>query len=278
MKLALAGLSFVVKPDGLLTEEEHAAITRLDGVSTIAADAAFRLEVEDRPPADETIETAGRPADVHAEGRLVRLAHRDFEAALDIRRRLGVLRRDPAGAFPLEVTLRTAMCCVLPLADGVALHAGGAVLPPGGVVFFGPSGAGKTTAAACCPYPVLSDELVAVRCELFEVRATGFWGELAPPDMLVRRAPLAAVVELAKGPRLSIIPLAPEEAFRRLLSCIVLPASDALWNHALATVARLVRAVPCLRLTWSSTRSPWEELCTAIEAARELASDRRRSA
>jgi len=278
VKLALAGLRFVVEPDGLLTAGERAAITRLDEQVTASEGLPFRLELESRPPADETIEAAGRPADVHAEGRLVRLAHRDFEAALDIRRRLGVLRRDPAGAFPLEVTLRTAMCCALPLAEGVALHAGGAVLPPGGVVFFGPSGAGKTTAAACCPHPVLSDELVAVRGDPFEVRATGFWGELAPAGTTARLAPLAAVVELAKGPRLSITPLAPEEAFRHLLSCIVLPASDALWNHALATVARLVRAAPCLRLSWSPTRSPWEDLCSAIEAAREPASDRRRSA
>lgn len=278
MKLALAGLRFVVGPDGLLTVGERAALVRLDEQATAFVGLPFRLEIEDRLPADETIAGAGRPAEVHAEGRLVRLAHRDFEAALDARRRLGVLRRDPAGTFPLEVTLRTAMCCLLPLAGGVALHAGGAVLPPGGVVFFGPSGAGKSTAATCCPYSVLSDELVAVRGDPLEVRATGFWGELASTGASVRGAPLAAVVELAKGPRLSISPLAPEEAFRRLLSCIVLPASDALWNLALANVARLVRAVPCLRLSWSPARSPWEDLPTAIEAAREPASNRRRSA
>jgi hypothetical protein len=102
-----------------------------------------------------------------------------------------------------------------PLVRALPLHAAGVALPSGGVAFFGPSGAGKTTLSSCSPYPVLSDELVVARLgEPATLIRSGFWGEGSGPP--VSPAPLTALVELGKGPRFTLERLRPTEALRRL--------------------------------------------------------------
>jgi hypothetical protein len=170
------------------------------------------------------------------------------------------------------------MCCRLPLAGGVALHAAGVVVDGHGVVFFGASGAGKSTLAGTSPHPVVSDELVAVAGNPFELRRTGFWGALderrgAPPA-----APLAALVELDKGPRLELEPLDAATAFRRLLPVVVLPPAPELWRQATAVVARLVATVPVLRMAWHPAQPPWAAIVASVERKHGPAEGWRRSA
>ena len=135
-----------------------------------------------------------------------------------------------------------------------------------GVVFFGPSGAGKTTVASTSPFPVLSDELVAVAPgRPFDLVRSGFWGEGGPGGR--RRAPLALLVDLAKGPTLRLTRLRPAEAAGRVLGSVPVPHAPPLWSRALAVVADLVQRVPVYRMEWSPYEPPWERLAGVLAGA-----------
>lgn len=259
MNVSLPGAEFSVLPDDALSVAEISALARLRRLGAPAASQRFTLTVRQRPPLRGAAGGGAAPA-LRTSGLAVGLDHHDFEAALNFERGCGLLLRDGTAAFPLESTLRTAMCCALPLRGGVALHAAGVVVGGRGVVFFGPSGAGKSTLAASSPHPVLSDELVAVTGTPFELQPTGFLGELDEADGVPAAAPLAALVELAKGPRLELEPLDAATAFRRLLPVVVLPSAPPLWQAATAALHRLVESVPAVRLAWHPAEPPWEDL------------------
>jgi len=199
----------------------------------------------------------------------VRASHRAFVAELDPFGCRGSLFRDGTWAFPLEITLRTAMACRLPLAGGIPLHSAGLVLDGSGVAFFGASGAGKSTLSGMSPHPVLSDEVVAIvhagtARSAFALVTTGFWGTLGWANAPRGLYPLRALIELDKGPSFRLDPLAPREAVRRLISSCLLPPAPPLWSHALTAIGRMARAVPVYRMAWSPAEPPWESLRAAI--------------
>jgi hypothetical protein len=257
MRIALAGITFDVGPDDVLGPDELSTMRRL--AREIDEPARLRLTVVDAH--DTTGPAVGMPASVECVGDKVTLAHATFAASLDPFRGEGVLRRRPGAAYPLEITLRVALASQLPLAGGLPLHAAGVVVQGRGVAFFGVSGAGKSTLAATSPYPVLSDELVAVSGgEGFGLAASGFWGALGDGELLRGRFPLRALVQLGKGPTLRWNVLPPQTALRDLINVLLVPACPPLWNAALAVVARLLQVVPVYRMEWNPTAPPWPEM------------------
>jgi hypothetical protein len=273
MRIELAGLAFDVGPDRVLTNEEQAALGALDrtGAARDPRAPEIRLEIVPGEPVEGP--PAGSPdhgpAAVTETNGGISLRHARFAADLEPLQRHGRLRRDPSTSAPLEITLRTALCCALPLEGCVALHAAGLVIDGRGAVFFGPSGAGKTTLSRLSPHPVLSDELVVVSGPPWELRPSGTWGEFGPQSTSLDAVPLEVLADLGKGSKTVFTPLATGAALRRLLGVVVLPPSVSLWDRALGIVAELVRSVPTFRLEWSPAAPPWRALETVLSSENE---------
>jgi hypothetical protein len=269
--LSVGGLPFVVTPGpGFSANEEEWLLRLRDEAGEAPARSArtFQLDLVAVPPwtsDDRSLFPDDRPARIESHGQSVRISRSDFVAELDPGSARGRLfRRDP-GIAALQVALKTAMAARLPFEGGLPLHAAAVVRDGEGLVFFGPSGAGKSTLASTSPFPVLSDELVAiVRDDLFRVRATGFWGTLDREGAPRGSHAVAALFELAKGPRLEIERLDPAPALRRLLGVVLVPPVGAVWSRALGGLKEFVTRVPVLRLTWSRTEPPWDELSSVL--------------
>lgn len=272
MRLVLAGCPFVVGPDAALAPDERA---RLEALARAAPGRAFdapefRLTLVDEPPwpgASAANYEDHVAASVRAEGGRVRVTHRRHLAELDLEALEGRLQRARPGEGAVEITLRVALSARLPSLGGLPLHAAGLVLDGAGLAFFGPSGAGKSTLSALAPGPVLSDELVAVTLDPPVLRATGFWGGGESAERPPAEVPLAALVELARGPGFRLERQAPDEAFRRLLGVLLVPPLPRLWQEAMALAARAVREVPVHRMHWSPDDPPWDRLRRAILTA-----------
>jgi hypothetical protein len=291
--IRLGGLSFEVVPAEALSPAESRALSRLagggarlpdDAASARAPDASHRTPfvLELRGDLGASVEaargTAGpssdddAPAAVDWRNGRVTVRHRRLAAELEPAAGTGWLRRDASVGWPLEVTLRAALAARLPLEGGLPLHAAGLVVEGWGTAFFGPSGAGKSTLAAASPHPAVSDEMVAIAPaggRGFLLGGAGFWGTLEGGDRPSVLVPLAALVELDRGPALRVEPLDPTKALRRLVASTLVPPGPPLWSAALAATARLVREVPVFRLAWSALQ-PWEEVEEALRRAEAI--------
>jgi hypothetical protein len=270
VRFRAGGVRFSVGPDTALLPTERAAIGRLDGDEGDDTQVPFRIDLVAAPPwtsDDPALFPRWEPAVQRWDGERLRCSHRSFTAEVDPFSGLARLHRREERAYPLEAVIRTAMMARLPLLGGLAFHAAGVVAHGRGVVFFGPSGAGKTTVAATSPFPVLSDELVAVAPgHPFDLVRSGFWGE-GPEGGRTNPAPLALLIDLAKGPALSLTRLPPAEAAGRVLGSVPVPLAPPLWSRALAVVAELVGQVPVYRMEWSPAEPPWERLAEVLAKA-----------
>lgn len=252
-----------------------------------AADAGrppFRIRLERRPTAAPD-DASPAPARVEWDGARLRLAHARFEAEIDPAAATAVVRREAGSAAGLVTTLRTAASARLPLHGGVLVHAAALARGGTGLVFFGPSGIGKSTLSARSPWPVLSEELVAVAPgpgpdEGWCVSGAALPASDAEAEVVNRERPLAALVELAQGPRFSLEMLDAPTALRQLLGSIAVPPAPPLWRAAVAVSAVLARSVRCYRMAWSLDEDPFEPIALALaadpprvatEAARERA-------
>jgi hypothetical protein len=291
--IRLGGLAFEVVPAEALSPAESHALSRLAGsggrlpgnaAGGCARDASprppFVLELRgglgasaeaapgNVPPSSDD----DAPAAVDWRDGRVTVRHRRLAAELDPGAGTGWLCRDASVGWPLEVTLRAALAARLPLEGGLPLHAAGLVVEGQGTAFFGPSGAGKSTLAAASPHPAVSDEMVAIAPagrRGFLLGGAGFWGTFDGGERPPVLVPLAALVELDRGPALCVEPLDPTKALRRLVASTLVPPGPRLWSAALAVTGRLVREVPVFRLAWSPVQ-PWAEVEHALRRAGAL--------
>ena len=281
MRAQIGGVDFVIASENGLSDAERELPDVLgDGGSCERNDSSgrrpFRVSMVQSPLGGNLGAMAsGEPARITADGDVIRVEHADFQARIDPANRTGrVFRRVPA-RHPLEISLRVALCSVLPTEGGLPLHAAGVAVGQDGLVFVGASGAGKSTLARNAPYPVFSDELVIVRDTPPRVMASGFWGEHQRDDR-PDSGELKAIFALGRGRTTSISGLDPAAAIRRLLSVALVPALPRLWQQVVSQVIRLARAVPVYRLEWNPEASPWEAILEAagIESAgRQWASE-----
>jgi hypothetical protein len=270
VRFRAGGVRFSVGPEAAVLPAEREAVLRLDPDEGDAGQASVRIELVDGPPwtsEDAALYPQWEPAVQRWVGDRLLCSHRSFTAVIDPFGGRAVLFRREERAYPLEAVIRTAMMARLPLLGGLPFHAAGVVVLGRGVVFFGPSGAGKTTVASTSPYPVLSDELVAVHpANPFDLVRSGFWGE-GRASGRGRPAPLALLVDLAKGPAFRLTRLRPAEAAGRVLASAPVPLAPPLWSRALAVAAELVRRVPVHRMEWTPAEPPWERLAEVLAQA-----------
>jgi hypothetical protein len=264
----VGGLPVAIEPEEALTTDERKALARISREAQGSDPALpFRLRLATEPPwaSADPPPRDGEPAEIDWVDERVRVSHARFLAELDPIGRSGRLFRRSPGAGALEITLRAVLSSRLPFEGGLPVHAAGIVADGRGIVFFGVSGAGKSTLAGLSPYPVLSDELVAVvpgpsGTGSFALTASGFWGTGEREGASERPAPLVALVELARGTRFKLDRLATREAIARLVRVVMVPPGPPLWSAALAVLGALVREVPVYRMAWSPDEPPWPDL------------------
>jgi hypothetical protein len=267
VRFGAGGLRFSTGPDPALLACERACLARLDP-DPGGSQAPFEIELADSPPwssDDPGLFPQWEPAVQRWQGERLLVSHRSFTAEIEPFAARARLYRCEERAYPLETVIRTAMMARLPLVGGLPLHAAGVVLGGRGVAFFGASGAGKTTLAATSPFPVLSDELVAIAPgRPFRLVRSGFWGEAAP-GAGAAGAPLALLVDLAKGSQFRASRLAPALAVGRVLASVPVPRSLALAKEALDAVVELVGQVRVVRMEWTPAAPPWASLARLLD-------------
>ncbi len=269
MRVALAGFPFEIEPDGDLSPAERTWLARLDRSE---GGPGFSVRLSPEPPwtsDDPALFPSDTPARIECDGADVLVGHASFTALVRPEERRATLFRRDGGSQGLRVTLRTALASRLPLDGGLPLHAAAAVVPGGrAVVLYGPSGAGKSTVSSRSPFPVLSDELVALvhQGDGFSASASGFWGLLDRESAPRGRFPVAAAFQLEKADRLDLDRLEPADALRRLPGVVIVPPSVPVWSAVLARLRSFVDVVPVFRLGWSLADDPWEAIAEASTA------------
>ena len=219
---------------------------------------------------DPTLET--RAADwVTHEGLLTRFRVGTSAGWIDLARQQAVVSAPSAARAPsaLERTLVFILLQMLPrLGQGLLLHAAGLIWQGRGHVFFGPSGAGKTTLAGLAPATaeVVSDEnvILQLRADGPVLLSTPFWGMSTPQERIRRsnrQAPLAALYALEHAPTFSLTRLPPAQAAVALLETEKVAAERASSADAwLQMAAALIASAPVYRLAFRPTAELWDFL------------------
>lgn len=271
LHVAVAGCRFAISPAEELSREERNALTRLS--SDVTSERLFTIHLDDSLPLGGAPD--GEPAAITAEDGHVRIAHSRISAIIDPLAYFASLHRgDRTNAFAVEVALRTALGCRLPLEGGLLVHSAGIVIDGGAYLFYGVSGAGKSTLASYMQN-VLSDELVAVQRGY--ARATGFWGTLDAMDAPGGTYPLRATIELCgpgsptrpggleNPPHISLTQLDAKQARKALLLVAVVPPHQQLWMQTLDVIESIAR-IPAYRLDWTPSRENASRIVTALRS------------
>jgi hypothetical protein len=172
----------------------------------------------------------------------------------------------PAFLGALENALRVLAAYRLLEAGGVLLHSAGLVSGGEAYVLFGPSGAGKTTAArlsAGVGRRVLSDDLNALLPAAGgpRVRQVPFAGDLGRAAVEPGSFPLRRLCRLEQGDGHRLRPLGPAAALASLLASAPFVNADPFRFEALADrLAALAAAVPVEVLTFRKEAGFWDTL------------------
>lgn len=247
----------------------HAPLAKryADFATTKAATWAVRLDW------DPALTVTDSPVVEH-EGDTTRFRVLSYRGWIDLARRLAVVSTPSAerSASAVERVLVYLLMQTLPREhDGILLHGAGVVWHGGGHVFFGPSGAGKTTMAqrAAGVADVLCDENVVVRTGEHGpvLLSTPFWGHSTPPAMVQRvnrQVPLRALYALEHTTDFSLQRLSPGQAVVALSLTEKVAAERTSSAMAwLTVVGHLVQQVPVYRLGVSLRPGLWEFLAEA---------------
>ncbi|MEW6716765.1 MAG: hypothetical protein AB1345_04580 [Chloroflexota bacterium] len=184
-----------------------------------------------------------------------------YEGWIDLRQGEGRLRL--SSRFPLEDVdyfVRVAVAMLAFDAGGVLFHAAGILRGEGVVLFYGPSGAGKTTVARHSPAgSVLNDDLVLMLPEgnVWMVFATPFWN---PTQALPasQQARLLALFRLVQDLRVLARPLTGASSLAAWLASVPVLTTDPTRNHQLLQLGqRLLGSVPAYELHFLPDSSFW---------------------
>jgi hypothetical protein len=230
---------------------------RFDGFLTDATpQLEFEIELVDpvEPDPDDDLLVSRR-------GDAWTIRRSDCEAEFDVRSGRGRIRQ-PAHPYATDTVMRVVHSLLLAPAGGILVHASSAISGGRAFVFFGRSGAGKSTMVGMAPndVTVLSEEISYVRREgdAYWACGTPFTGELNRRGDNVE-APLAGMLHLVQGADDRIEPLGPGDALRALLRCVLYFDGDpAGTQQAFAAACGVVDRVPMGQLVFRRHPDVWK--------------------
>lgn len=195
-----------------------------------------------------------------------RLRYRSYleQGEIDFGRGVGEVELAPNATIENVLRAVYAWLCVQ---DGsLLLHAAGVVRDGGGFVFFGPSGAGKTTTAriAARTAEVVSDDLVVVRrgSDGFWLHGVPFRGTLSDAPRANQSAPLEGLFRLRQDTAHFVKPIGRAEAIADLAAAApFIVREKSLSGLLIGVAARLAAEVPVLELHFKRDDGFW----TAID-------------
>lgn len=180
---------------------------------------------------------------------------------VDLRQGTGYLELDPQAG--VENFLRVVYAWLCLQHDALLLHAAGVIRQGRGYVFFGPSGAGKTTTArlAAAASEVLSDDLVIIRAhqERYQLYGVPFKGALETVLRPNRVAPLHGLFRLQQNTQHQLRPLPHPMAVAELAaSAPFIARESALGAQLLERCYHLARQVPVHQLHFRRDAGFWQ--------------------
>lgn len=206
-------------------------------------------------PVPEIVETKGRASDtLEAEGPSMRLT-------MDRNTRQGTLSIVPdPRAF--NTALRVIYSFLLASESGFLIHAAAVESHGRAHLFFGPSGAGKTTMTRLSQREgkrILTDEMAAVRFDgrRWLVYGTPFWGEFQGISV-ADAVELAGMFRLVKAGHLGISPAGAPEMLTALMQTVVsFGNQEHTTQQLLDMVSEILGSVPALNIEFGKTDNPW---------------------
>ena len=172
-------------------------------------------------------------------------------------------------ASAVDRVLAYVLMHVLPSSrNAFLLHGVGVTIMGQGHVFFGPSGAGKTTIATLAAGwgELFSDESVVLsfKHSLAQLHSTPFWGHSTPEHLIQRtqqQAPLRALYGLQHGLDFHLEQMSATESIIALLLTEKIAADRAeSMNPWLSVAEAMLAVVPVYRLTFRPTNELWSFL------------------
>jgi len=162
--------------------------------------------------------------------------------------------------YALDSLLRILLTMVLLPQRGFLLHGATVVRDGRAYIFFGRSGAGKSTVASLSPEgTVLTDEISLLRYSdgCWQAHGTPFWGEFRAAGQN-RLVPVAGLYLLKQADEERVETLDARQALRALLPCVLFFASKK-YEHEilLRTLLGLVDQIPCHRLHFRRNAEFW---------------------
>lgn len=259
MIASIAGLTIEIGPDGMLSPAERGFLQSINQECG-RGPAMARLQVMDSGQGSVSKRLPG-PAEIVWDEALFRIGHAEFSATVDPLDFSGVIKRSGNDVFPLRIVLRVLVSGTAPFRGLVPMHAAGVANDWGGVMCFGPSGAGKTTISRASCAQVVSDELTFFSTLDGTFSATG----LLETDVAGPKPPLLAMVALGPGAGFDLRRLGAREAFRKLLDVTMVPFGPPLWKRAVSLLADVAQRVPIYHLSWSPMVDVWSRLHEALD-------------
>ena len=175
----------------------------------------------------------------------------------------GYLEMDPT--TQVDNFLRTVYAWLCVKNDSLLLHSAGVIRDGLGYVFFGPSGAGKTTTSrlASKQAHVVSDDLVIIRCDGDQCTLNGvpFKGELSEAPRANQRAPLKGLYRLRQDTSHYLEPLPHIRAVADLVAASpFIVREKSLSDQLLAVCSKIARCVPVQQLHFKRDDGFWKVL------------------
>ena len=206
--------------------------------------------------------------------RLTFLSYRE-KGEVDLLARRGQIEMAPDAHLENYLRVIYAWLCVQN--DALLLHSAGVVRDGWGYVFFGPSGAGKTTTSrlASRQGTVLSDDLVILRRDGDGYRLYGvpFKGELSEAPRANQTAPLRAVFRLRQGRRHAVSSLPPMTATAEMVGAAPFVVREPQLGRQLISVCNeIASSVPVLNLHFRRDDGFWKVIDEYFAAVPETAS------
>jgi hypothetical protein len=204
------------------------------------------------------------------------LTYRSFleQGEINWETRQGTLELSPEAH--IENFLRVVYAWLALQDGGLLLHAAGLIRDGHGYVFFGPSGAGKTTTTrlSAPTTEILSDDLVILRCHNGQCQLYGvpFRGDFSDAPRANQRAPLRGIFRLHQDKRHYLEPLPRVTAIAELVAASPFVVRDlSLSQQLIAVCQQIAQTVPVQLLHFKRDNGFWKEIDGYYENLSETA-------